>query len=72
MTGTRCMALKEPSTALLSIREATWEKLLTTTCAISAECVEYASIDGIDRYDPKIDPSLSDASIVAHLLEGLI
>ncbi|MBE3049845.1 fructosamine kinase family protein [Candidatus Bathyarchaeota archaeon] len=35
-------------------------------------CEKYAPIDGIDAYDPRIDPSITGASIVAHLAEGLI
>ncbi|KAL8704321.1 MAG: hypothetical protein Q9201_002507 [Fulgogasparrea decipioides] len=35
-------------------------------------CEKYAPIDGIDKYDPRIDPSITGASIVPHLLEGLI
>ena len=35
-------------------------------------CEEYAPIDGIDKYDPRIDPSITGAGIVPHLLEGLI
>lgn len=33
---------------------------------------KYAPIDGIDRYDPDIDPSLTGARIIPHLGEGLI
>jgi hypothetical protein len=35
-------------------------------------CEKYAPIEGIDKYDPKIDPSITGARIVAHLAEGLI
>ena len=35
-------------------------------------CEKYAPIDRIDKYDPRIDPSTTGASIVPHLLEGLI
>lgn len=35
-------------------------------------CEKYAPTDGIDKYDPRIDPSITGASIVPHLLEGLI
>lgn len=33
-------------------------------------CEKYAPIDGIDRYDPQKDPSVTGARIVVH--EGLI
>ncbi|ROV92123.1 hypothetical protein VSDG_07568 [Cytospora chrysosperma] len=33
---------------------------------------KYAPIDGIDRYDPDIDPSVTGARIIPHLGEGLI
>ncbi|KFX99302.1 hypothetical protein V490_01848 [Pseudogymnoascus sp. VKM F-3557] len=33
-------------------------------------CEKYAPIDGVDSYDPRIDPSITGASIVPH--EGLI
>lgn len=35
-------------------------------------CEKYAPIDGIDKYDPMIDPSITGARIVPHLAEGLI
>lgn len=35
-------------------------------------CEKYAPIDGIDKYDSRIDPSITGASIVPHLLEGFI
>ncbi|CAL8576784.1 hypothetical protein XPA_002649 [Xanthoria parietina] len=35
-------------------------------------CEKYAPIDEIDKYDPRIDPSITGASIVPHLLEGFI
>jgi hypothetical protein len=35
-------------------------------------CEKYAPIDGIDKYDPQIDPSITGARIVPHLAEGLI
>lgn len=34
-------------------------------------CEQYAPIDGIDKYDPTIDPSVTGASIVPHASEGL-
>lgn len=33
---------------------------------------KYAPIYGIDKYDPRIDPSSTSARIVPHLAEGLI
>ena len=33
---------------------------------------KYAPIEGIDKYDPRIDPSLTGAQIVPHLDDGLI
>lgn len=33
-------------------------------------CEKYAPIEGIDRYDPQKDPSVTGARIVVH--EGLI
>ena len=35
-------------------------------------CEKYAPIDGIDKYDAQMDPSITGARIVPHLLEGLI
>ena len=35
-------------------------------------CEKYAPIDGIDKYNPQIDPSITGACIVPHLAEGLI
>lgn len=35
-------------------------------------CEKYAPIGGIDKYDPRIDPSITGVSIVPHLLEGFI
>jgi protein-ribulosamine 3-kinase len=35
-------------------------------------CEKYAPIDGIDKYDQRIDPSITGARIVPHLAEGLI
>lgn len=35
-------------------------------------CEKYAPLDGVDKYDPRIDPSLTGARIVPHLAEGLI
>ncbi|KAK3997917.1 Fructosamine kinase-domain-containing protein [Cladorrhinum sp. PSN332] len=35
-------------------------------------CEKYAPIDGIDKYDPMIDPSITRARIVPHLAEGLL
>ncbi len=35
-------------------------------------CEKYAPLDGIDKYDPLIDPALTGASIVPHLADGLI
>ncbi|KAH6848432.1 Fructosamine kinase-domain-containing protein [Chaetomium sp. MPI-CAGE-AT-0009] len=35
-------------------------------------CEKYAPIDGIDKYDPLIDPLLTGACIVPHLADGLI
>ena len=35
-------------------------------------CEKYAPIDGINEYDPRIDPSMTGDSILPHLLEGLI
>lgn len=29
-------------------------------------CEKYAPVDGIDRYDPSIDPSLTGVRIVPH------
>ena len=33
---------------------------------------KYAPIEGIDKYDSRIDPSLTGACIVPHLDDGLI
>jgi hypothetical protein len=33
-------------------------------------CEKYAPIEGIDKYDPQIDPSITGARIIVH--EGLI
>jgi hypothetical protein len=35
-------------------------------------CEKYAPIDGIDKYDPSIDPSLTGACIDPHLADWLI
>ncbi|KAJ3578208.1 hypothetical protein NPX13_g2352 [Xylaria arbuscula] len=35
-------------------------------------CEKYAPIDGIDKYDPRNDPSITGACIVPHLADGLI
>ncbi|EAQ82890.1 hypothetical protein CHGG_11066 [Chaetomium globosum CBS 148.51] len=35
-------------------------------------CEKYAPVDGIDKYDPTIDPSITGARIVPHLADGLI
>ncbi|KAK1765950.1 Fructosamine kinase-domain-containing protein [Phialemonium atrogriseum] len=35
-------------------------------------CEKYAPIDGIDKYDPRIDPSITGARIVPHVADGLI
>ncbi|KAI0118717.1 Fructosamine kinase-domain-containing protein [Nemania sp. FL0031] len=35
-------------------------------------CEKYAPIDGVDKYDPRIDPSVTGECIVPHLAEGLI
>lgn len=35
-------------------------------------CEKYAPIDGIDKYDPRIDPSVTGARITPHLAEGFI
>ncbi|KAI1329084.1 Fructosamine kinase-domain-containing protein [Xylariaceae sp. FL0255] len=35
-------------------------------------CEKYAPIDGIDKYDPKIDPSITAATIVPHSHENII
>ncbi|KAL6810212.1 Fructosamine kinase domain-containing protein [Trichoderma camerunense] len=35
-------------------------------------CEKYAPIDGIDKYDPRIDPSITGAHIVPHVDDDLI
>ncbi|KAF3076466.1 hypothetical protein CFAM422_000954 [Trichoderma lentiforme] len=35
-------------------------------------CEKYAPIDGIDKYDPQIDPSITGAHIVPHVDNDLI
>ncbi|KAI1343764.1 Fructosamine kinase-domain-containing protein [Xylariaceae sp. FL0016] len=35
-------------------------------------CEKYAPVDGIDRYDPTIDPSITGARILPHRAEGLM
>lgn len=35
-------------------------------------CDKYAPVEGIDKYDPGIDPWLTGASIVPHMADGLI
>jgi hypothetical protein len=33
---------------------------------------KYAPIDGIDKYDPSLDPAVTGARIVPHLESGLL
>lgn len=33
---------------------------------------KYAPLNGVDKYDPNIDPSIMGACIVPHLAEGFI
>ncbi|KAK6833359.1 Fructosamine kinase-domain-containing protein [Apiospora arundinis] len=35
-------------------------------------CEKYAPIEGIDKYDPRIDPSITGARITPHLADGLL
>ncbi|WEW60326.1 fructosamine kinase [Emydomyces testavorans] len=35
-------------------------------------CEKYAPLDGIDKYDPQLDPIVAGTSIVPHVREGLI
>lgn len=35
-------------------------------------CEKYAPIEGIDKYDQFMDPSVTGARIVPHLAEGFI